>query len=118
MNVEDSDRLVQRLLALAPVLALEVTRPRGHGQHALGTAPERDVSTVSAQGDAAVAAGGAVEPRTLPPNSSEATPEQPESAPASADKSVLMEVLAELHAQGLLSNAELAAKLTQVAAQG
>lgn len=41
-----------------------------------------------------------------------------ETPPASADKGVLMGVLADLHAKGLLSAQELAAKLAQVAAQG
>ena len=48
---------------------------------------------------------------------SEPPPPSPSGDQAEADKRVLMGVLADLHAKGLLSDAELAAKLAQVAAQ-
>lgn len=118
MNVADSGRLVDRMRELVPELVLEVTRPGAHGHRvAVRTQrPPADVNTAAgAQAGAAVAAAASVAPPP-PADTHEQTPAPAE--PASADKGVLMGVLADLHAKGLLTDAELAAKLAQVAAQG
>ncbi len=113
MNVEDSGRLVARLRALVPALALEVTRPGAHGHRVTVRTQAGQVDAAQAQSNAAVAAVAAVEPPVAGSGPGSVDPTQ-----AAADKGVLMGVLADLHAKGLLSDAELAAKLAQVAAQG
>ncbi|WP_313565871.1 hypothetical protein [Mobilicoccus sp.] len=117
MHVEDSGRLVARLRALVPGLVLEVTRPGARGRVPIRpadpAAPAPGTPTpdgvAAAATDQAYAAGAAV--GAFPP------PPSPSGDQAEADKRVLMGVLADLHAKGLLSDAELAAKLAQVAAQ-
>lgn len=118
MNVEDSTRLVQCLRALLPTLVLEVTLPRANGHRAPMPTEQDEESIASAQGGAAVAAAGAVNPPSVAAGSSETASERAESAQAAAEQSALMEVLADLHEKGVLTDAEFAAKLTQVSAQG
>lgn len=77
-----------------------------------------EVSIASTQGGAAVAAADALNPHPSAGGSSEIAPERAESAQAAAEKNALMEVLADLHEKGVLTDAEFAAKLTQVSAQG
>lgn len=126
MHVEDSGRLVARLRELVPGLVLEVTRPGTRGRVPIRreapraprpaaapaeapAAPGVDVpAAAAAQADAADAATIAAAPGPVP---------GPVVAQADADKGVLMGVLADLHAKGLLTDAELAAKLAQVAAE-
>ncbi len=126
MHVEDSGRLVARLRELVPGLVLEVTRPGTRGRVPIrrealraprpAAAPAEAPATpgvdvpaaAAAQADAADAATIAAAPGPVP---------APVAAQADADKGVLMGVLADLHAKGLLTDAELAAKLAQVAAK-
>lgn len=122
MHVEDSGRLVARLRELVPGLVLEVTRPGARGRVPIRTeAPGGVPATVptpdgvaTAASEQAQAAGTAAAAVTTPPGAQSPAAQGEQ---AEADKSVLMGVLADLHAKGLLSDAELAAKLAQVAAQ-
>ena len=127
MHVEDSGRLVARLRELVPGLVLEVTRPGARGRVPIRTeapggvpatvpTPDGVATVASVQARAADAARDAV-PAPPPAGAAVSTAAAPQPARAEAVKSVLMGVLADLHAKGLLSDAELAAKLAQVAAQ-
>lgn len=115
MHVDDSARLVARLRELAPQLQLEVTRPGARGRVPVrpqaaptpaGAPPPAGglVAATQEQDRAAGAAVSSVAPAVAPVPS------------ADADRTTIMGVLADLHAKGLLSDAELAAKLAQVAA--
>lgn len=124
MHVEDSGRLVARLREIVPGLVLEVTRPGAHGRVPIRPTPvtpvqARPVADAPAQAvlDQDAAAQGVVDAVTPAGSSQKAEAENTSAKPAEADKGVLMGVLADLHAKGLLTDAELAAKLAQVAAK-
>lgn len=117
-NADDGGRLVARLKELVPGLVVEVTRPGAHGQRVAvhhqhrpdGSPPPPDGSDAPPPAPAPPPAGPDAAGSGAP-----AGPDEP--GAAGGDKGVLMGVLADLHAKGLLTDQELAAKLAQVAAQ-
>lgn len=125
MHVDDSGRLVARLRELVPTLVMEVTRPGARGRvpirPAAPVAPATPSQTATPVPPVAAPAGSAAAVTAVGDQARAADAASaavaPPAANAEADKSVLMGVLADLHAKGLLSDAELAAKLAQVAAQ-
>lgn len=118
MHVEDSGRLVARLRQILPSLMLEVTRPGARGRVAVRTErptppPSAGPPPTSPTSPAAPTAPAVEAQGVAAQDAAASVPAQSENA----DKGVLMGVLADLHAKGLLSDAELAEKLAQVAAK-
>lgn len=123
MHADDSGALVTRLRQLVPALVLEVTRPGHGGRVPVRTEPvsapvesRRELVTaeVSAQSARTLDVLDAVPPSLAAASAAAATVD---GDAEEADKGVLMGVLADLHAKGLLSDSELAEKLAQVAAR-
>lgn len=144
MNREDADRVVDGILIRVPDAVLGVSRPSGNGGKpafevtrpaatAAGDATTSQASTeegAAPAGSTGPAAGGAAQAAqesgihgtSTPPPGSPAPPAPPTDADlasgAEADSAVLMGVLADLHAKGLLTEEELAAKIAQLASKG
>ena len=131
MNRSDSDRLVDGLLLRAPTAVLGVSRPSPRDGRpvfepganaepapvAFQTDSPQDNGTYEAVPAAAPAtpAPPAGEPRTLPPTDTSSIPSDEQlTRAADTDQAVLMSVLADLHARGLLTAEELAAKIAQL----
>lgn len=135
MDRRDSDRFVDALVTANPHIVIGASRPRTRSVPADGprpapsAAPSAASSTTSAPSAAVAAAGYSMPPLPAPPEpSAQPAPGASETRPATsalaqvtaqadADKEVLVAVLADLHAKGVLSTDELAAKIAQVTAE-
>lgn len=122
MNRQDADALATLLVAAAPGVIVGASHPQTKEGFRPDT-PSGPAADAALQGEAAVAAAaiGTVEVAPAAPDIAPAAPAVTV-APAAgdadgarADQEVLLGVLADLHAKGLLSDDELAAKIAQVA---
>lgn len=130
MNRQDSDAFAAALVAAVPGLVVGASRPQHNEPFrpeggAVATDSDRDASfePVAAPAEAAAPGGdpgGSAEPAGVPAATPPPATPPPAPPPAGeetqADKEVLLGVLADLHAKGLLSADELAAKIAQVTA--
>lgn len=119
MNRQDSDAFAAAVVAAVPGLVVGASRP----QHNEPFRPEGGAVATDSDRDAsfeAVAAPAGVPAATPPAATPQPATPPPAPPPAEeetqADKEVLLGVLADLHAKGLLSADELAAKIAQVTA--
>ncbi|MDO5697347.1 MAG: PH domain-containing protein [Dermatophilus congolensis] len=144
MQREDADRVVDGILIRVPDAVLGVSRPSNNGARpsfevTRPSATEAAAAEAPAEGAESAGAGaadaGATAPMlaesanathesgvhgtsTPPPGAPSAPSDGDLAAGAEADAAVLMGVLADLHAKGLLTEDELAAKIAQLTGRG
>ena len=113
MDRDDADAFVDALQSRQPGLVLAASRPAG------SSAPDGHAPSVTdrpaADGVTLAHAGGPVAVDNGPASGSH--PRPPTATTGQADREVLLGVLADLHAKGLLTSDELAAKTAQVSSQ-
>lgn len=127
MNREDSDRLVHALVTAHPHVVIGASRPRPPaaptGRPAAPATPAASVAAPTPAAPSVPASTATAQPEApaSPPTVEVAAPVEapaadPVVAAVDADTDVLLGVLADLHAKGLLTSDELAAKIAQLTA--